>query len=103
MTQRRPKRTDPLTVRKTIGNRRLEELIEEAVADAFGESEQRVGFLTMLIPTDGTMNLQHERVPVLRVSGRRSATHRARDRRATPLFHARYHHLHAIREPLRVG
>ena len=28
--------------------RRLRELIEEAIADAYGESEQRVGFFTML-------------------------------------------------------
>jgi len=31
-----------------IGKRQLEALIEEAIIDAYGESEQRVGFLTML-------------------------------------------------------
>ena len=36
------------TGRKTLGKRRLEQLVEEAVIDAYGESEQRVGFLTML-------------------------------------------------------
>jgi len=33
---------------KSPGRRRLEQLIEEAIVDAYGESEQRVGFLTML-------------------------------------------------------
>jgi hypothetical protein len=31
-----------------LGTRQLEELIEEAIVDAYGDSEQRVGFLTML-------------------------------------------------------
>src|SRR4029078_6994174 len=31
-----------------LARRRLEELIEEAIVDADGESEQHVGFLTML-------------------------------------------------------
>ena len=38
----------PRTYPKRLGRRRLEELIEEAIVDAYGESEQRVGFLTML-------------------------------------------------------
>src|SRR5437762_13851142 len=36
------------TVRKKLGRRQLEALMEEALIDAYGESEQRVGFLTML-------------------------------------------------------
>jgi hypothetical protein len=32
----------------TLGKRRLDALVEEAIIDAYGESEQRVGFLTML-------------------------------------------------------
>jgi hypothetical protein len=35
-------------VRKRLGVRQREALIEEATVDAYGESEQRVGFLTML-------------------------------------------------------
>ena len=31
-----------------LGKRRLNELVEEAIIDAYGESEQRVGLLTML-------------------------------------------------------
>ena len=31
-----------------LSKRRLNELVEEAIIDAYGESEQRVGFLTML-------------------------------------------------------
>lgn len=34
--------------RATLGKRRLDALVEEAIIDAYGESEQRVGFLTML-------------------------------------------------------
>jgi hypothetical protein len=48
MMQRRAKRTRPPSARRTFGKRRLDELIEEAIVDAYGESEQRVGFLTML-------------------------------------------------------
>lgn len=36
------------TPRKTLSKRRLEALVEEAIIDAYGDSEQRVGFLTML-------------------------------------------------------
>jgi hypothetical protein len=32
----------------SLGKRRLDELVEEATIDAYGESEQRVGLLTML-------------------------------------------------------
>jgi len=48
MMQRRAKRTNPPSARRTLGTRRLDELIEEAIVDAYRESEQRVGFLTML-------------------------------------------------------
>jgi len=41
-------RTRKRTARKALGKARLEELVEEAIIDAYGESEQRVGFLTML-------------------------------------------------------
>lgn len=34
--------------RTRLPNRALEALIDEAIVDAYGESEQRVGFLTML-------------------------------------------------------
>jgi hypothetical protein len=34
--------------RRQLTRRQLETLIEEAIVDAYGESEQRVGFLTML-------------------------------------------------------
>jgi len=44
MTPRPHKRT----ARKALGKARLDELVEEAVIDAYGESEQCVGFLTML-------------------------------------------------------
>jgi hypothetical protein len=44
ITSRTRKRTD----RKALGKARLEKLVEEATIDAYGESEQRVGFLTML-------------------------------------------------------
>lgn len=32
----------------TLGKRRLDELVEEAIVDAYGESEQLTGFLCML-------------------------------------------------------
>src|ERR1700722_19403473 len=41
-------RTRKWTTPKALGKARLEELVEEATIDAYGESEQRVGFLTML-------------------------------------------------------
>ena len=41
-------RSSPSAARTTLGKRQLEELIEEAIVDAYGESKQRVGFLTML-------------------------------------------------------
>jgi hypothetical protein len=42
------KRTREASQRSRLGKRQLEALIEEAIIDAYGESEQRVGFLTML-------------------------------------------------------
>jgi len=38
----------PARRRAHLSARRLDTLIEEAIVDAYGESEQRVGFLTML-------------------------------------------------------
>jgi Calcium binding len=48
MRPTRIKRSSPSAARTTLGKRQLEQLIEEAIVDAYGESEQRVGFLTML-------------------------------------------------------
>jgi hypothetical protein len=42
------RRTRKRTARKALGKAPLEALVEEAIIDAYGESEQRVGFLTML-------------------------------------------------------
>jgi hypothetical protein len=42
------KRTRKRSPRRRLGAHHLESLIEEAIVDAYGESEQRVGFLTML-------------------------------------------------------
>jgi hypothetical protein len=41
-------RTREASQRRRLGTRQLEALIEEAIIDAYDESEQRVGFLTML-------------------------------------------------------
>src|SRR5437879_3815491 len=46
--QVKTKRTREASQRSRLGKRQLEALIEEAIIDAYGESEQRVGFLTML-------------------------------------------------------
>ena len=45
--QVKTKRTRKASQRSRLGKRQLEALIEEAIIDAYGESEQRVGFLTM--------------------------------------------------------
>ena len=37
-----------MPIRPRLGKQRLEMLVEEAIVDAYGESEQRVGFLCML-------------------------------------------------------
>lgn len=42
------KRTPKRGPRRRLGARQREALIEEAIVDAYGEPEQRVGFLTML-------------------------------------------------------
>ena len=47
MAQRRAKRAHQGS-RRRASARRLDGLIEEAIVDAYGESEQRVGFLSML-------------------------------------------------------
>jgi hypothetical protein len=46
--QGKTKRRRGQSPRKRLGTHRLEALIEEAIVDAYAESEQRVGFLTML-------------------------------------------------------
>jgi hypothetical protein len=48
MTPTRRKRSRPSAARTTLGKRQLDALIEEAIVDAYSESEQHVGFLTML-------------------------------------------------------
>jgi hypothetical protein len=47
-TTKHPKRARQRNLRKRLSTRQLEALIEEAIIDAHDESEQRVGFLTML-------------------------------------------------------
>ena len=47
-TTKHPKRARQRNLRKRLSTRQLEVLIEEAIIDAHDESEQRVGFLTML-------------------------------------------------------
>jgi hypothetical protein len=41
-------KTREASQRSRLGKRQLKALIEEAIIDAYGESEQRVGFVTML-------------------------------------------------------
>jgi len=41
-------RTRKRSPQRRLGTRQLERLIEEAIVDAYGESEQRVGYLTVL-------------------------------------------------------
>jgi Calcium binding len=36
------------STRQRLAKRRLDELVEEAIVDAYGESEQRVGLLSMI-------------------------------------------------------
>jgi hypothetical protein len=45
---RQTRRTLKRAAHPVLSKRRLNELIEEAIIDAYGESEQRVGLLTML-------------------------------------------------------
>jgi hypothetical protein len=48
MTPRRRGRTSERPVSRRLAKRRLDELVEEAIIDAYGESEQRVGLLSMI-------------------------------------------------------
>jgi hypothetical protein len=41
-------RTTKRTAPRRLGKHRLDRLVEEAIIDAYGESEQRVGLLSML-------------------------------------------------------
>jgi Calcium binding len=45
---RQPRRTPKRTAPRALAKRRLDELVEEAIIDAYGESEQQVGLLCML-------------------------------------------------------
>src|SRR5260221_10555541 len=65
-TGRTPKRA----AHPVLSKRRLNELIEEAIIDAYGESEQRVGLLTMLeehLEVPFTTEVLGTAVPVERV------------------------------------
>jgi hypothetical protein len=67
-------RTRKRTARKALGKARLEALVEEAIIDAYGESEQRVGLLTMLEETLAvpfTMDILGVPVRVERVGSQR--------------------------------
>jgi hypothetical protein len=48
MTAKGRKRSANRSTRQRLGKRRLDELVEEAIVDAYGESEQRVGLLSMI-------------------------------------------------------
>jgi hypothetical protein len=48
MSRRRPEPTSKRVGPRRLGKRRLGQLVEEAVIDAYGESEQRIGLLTMV-------------------------------------------------------
>ena len=48
MTLRRRDGTSGRTAARGLSKRRLHELVEEAIVDAYGESEQRVGLLSMM-------------------------------------------------------
>lgn len=45
---RQPTQTRKPPAHPALGKRQLDELVEEAIVDAYGESEQQVGFLCML-------------------------------------------------------
>src|SRR4029434_2198619 len=47
-SSRSSKRAHQSATRHTLSKRRLDALVEEAIIDAYGESEQQVGLLTML-------------------------------------------------------
>ena len=48
MSPRGRKRSANRSTRLRLDKRRLDELVEEAIVDAYGESEQRVGLLSMI-------------------------------------------------------
>ena len=48
MTLRRSARTATQSAGPALSKRRLDALVEEAIVDAYGESEQRVGLLSMI-------------------------------------------------------
>jgi hypothetical protein len=48
MSPRRSTRTPERAVRPRLAKHQLDQLVEEAIVDAYGESEQRVGLLSML-------------------------------------------------------
>jgi hypothetical protein len=48
MTAKGRKRSANRSTRQRLGKRRLDELVEEAIVDAYGESEQRVGLVSMI-------------------------------------------------------
>jgi hypothetical protein len=48
MASRGQKRTQKMPPRPRLARRRLDELVEEAIIDAYGESEQRTGLLSMI-------------------------------------------------------
>jgi hypothetical protein len=48
MTPKGCKRLATRSARRRLAKRRLDELVEEAIVDAYGESEQRVGLLSMI-------------------------------------------------------
>src|SRR5262245_15697516 len=48
MMRRRSDGTPRRSTSQRLDKRRLDELVEEAIVDAYGESEQRVGLLSMI-------------------------------------------------------
>ena len=48
MSRRRPEPTSKRAGPRRLSKRRLDQLVEEAIIDAYGESEQRIGLLTIL-------------------------------------------------------
>jgi hypothetical protein len=48
MTPKGCERSANRSARQRLAKRRLDELVEEAIVDAYGESEQRVGLLSMI-------------------------------------------------------
>lgn len=50
MSRRRPEPTSKRLGPRRLGKRRLDQLVEEAVIDAYGESEQRIGLPILDLP-----------------------------------------------------